>query len=214
MWNQFWRCVTHSVLAQGDDLRKTHIVQSYRGLVERIIRRLKEFGCVQGGKIESIEKLEQLLDNVCAQLNLKELTRQQLMHTIPKVAPCAPGSHIFTPDLEPSIKIPRAVTLDSSMMPVHLKRFHEEMTSVAPELRNILAGEGALSCFTGRVLARGKNLFEGANVLQVAVQDEGDGLYTLRFLVGASMKSPVYKCFVQLKRTLGVCRQACECKNG
>lgn len=195
-------------------MKKTHIVQSHRGLVERIIRRLKEFACVQGGKIESIEKLEQLLDNVCAQHNLKELARQQLLHTIPKVAPCAPGSHIFTPDLEPSIKIPRAVTLDSPKMPAHVKVFHEEMTSIAPELSSILKGEGMLSCFTNRVLARGRNLFEGANVLQTVVQDEGDGLYTLRFLVGASMKSPAYKCYVQLKKGLGVCRQACECKNG
>jgi hypothetical protein len=48
----------------------------------------------------------------------------------------------------------------------------------------------------------------------VAVQDEGDGLYTLRFNVGASMKSPVYKCYVQFKKGLGLIRQACDCKNG
>ncbi len=97
-------------------MKKTHIVQSYRGLVERIIRRLKEFACVQGGIVESVEKLERLLDNVCAQHNLKELARQKLLHKIPAVAPCAPGSHIITPDLEPSMKIPRAVTLQSPQM--------------------------------------------------------------------------------------------------
>jgi hypothetical protein len=51
-------------------------------------------------------------------------------------------------------------------------------------------------------------------VLQVTVQDEGDGLYTVRFNVGVSMKSPVYKCYIQLKKDEGLIRQACECKNG
>jgi hypothetical protein len=195
-------------------LKKTHKVQSHRGMVERIIRRVKEFGSVQGMKIESIEKFETLLDNVCAQHNLKEMMRQGLGHLIPKVAPCAPEAHIFTVDLEPSLKIPREVSLNSPKMPLHLKQFHEELKSVVPQLQKILAGVSHKACFSTRVLARGRNLFEGANVLQVTVQDEGDGLYTLRFNVGASMKSPVYKCYVQLKKDLGLIRQACECKNG
>ncbi len=77
-------------------------------------------------------------------------------------------------------------------MPPHVKAFHEELKSIAPDLKKILKGKGHLACFTSRVLARGKNLFEGANVLHVAVQPEVDGLYTVKFLVGASMKSPAY----------------------
>jgi hypothetical protein len=53
-------------------------------MVERIIRRVREFASVQGVKIESIEMFEILLDNVCAQLNLKEMMRQGLVHLIPK----------------------------------------------------------------------------------------------------------------------------------
>jgi hypothetical protein len=158
---------------KGPDLKKTHKVQSHRGLVERIIRRVKEFSSVQGMVIESIEKFEMLLDNVCAQHNLKELSRQQLLGLIPKVAPHAPDAHIFTMDLEPSLKIPREVALNSGRVPLHLKQFHEELKSIVPQLQMILAGAGREACFTTRVLARGRNLFEGANVLQVAVQDEG-----------------------------------------
>ncbi len=101
---------------------------------------------MQGGIVESVEKLERLLDNVCAQHNLKELARQKLLHKIPAVAPCAPGSHIITPDLEPSIKIPRAVTLQSPQMPPHVKAFHEGLKLIAPDLKNILKGKGHLAC--------------------------------------------------------------------
>lgn len=199
---------------QGDDLKKTHVVQSHRGLVERIIRKLKEFHCLQGGVIESIEKLEKELDNVCAQHNLKTMYRLQLEKEIPKKAPCAPNAHIFTPDLDPPLKIPRSVGLDSPKMPQHISKFHQELGSIVPELEKILMGQGKEICFTNRVRARGKNLLEGCNVLQIQVQDEGDGLFTLRFSVGASMKAPVYNCFAQVKKTQGVMRQACECKNG
>jgi hypothetical protein len=195
-------------------LKKTHKVQSHRGMVERIIRRVKEFASVQGVKIESIEMFEILLDNVCAQHNLKEMMRQGLVHLIPKAAPHAPDAHIFTLDLEPSLKIPRETRQDAPKVPLHLRKFHEELRSIVPRLKPVLAGAGPDACFSTRVLARGRNLFEGANVLQVTVQDEGDGLYTVRFNVGASMKSPVYKCYIQLKKDEGLIRQACECKNG
>ncbi len=112
-------------------MKKTHKVQSHRGMAERIVRRVKEFDSVQGTKIESIEKFEMLLDNVCAQHNLKEMMRQELGHLIPKAAPHAPDAHIFTVDLEPSLKIPRETSLNSPKVPLHLKQFHEELKSAA-----------------------------------------------------------------------------------
>jgi hypothetical protein len=134
-------------------------------MVERIIRRVKEFASVQGVKIESIEMFEMLLDNVCAQHNLKEMMRQGLAHLIPKAAPHAPDAHIFTLDLEPSLKIPRETRHESPKVPLHLRQFHEEMRSIVPKLIPVLAGAGPDACFSNRVLARGRNLFEGANVL-------------------------------------------------
>lgn len=199
---------------QGNDLKKTHVVQSHRGHVERIIRKLKEFHCLQGGVVESIENMEMELDNTCAQHNLKTLYRLGLEKEIPKKAPCAPNALIITPDLDPSLKIPHPVALDSPKMPQHIVNFHQELGSIVPELEKILLGEGKEICFTNRVLARGKSLLEGCNVLQIQVQNELDGLFTLRFSVGASMKAPVYNCYVQVKKTQGVIRQACECKNG
>lgn len=182
--------------------------------MERIIRKLKEFDCVQGAVIESIAKLEMELDNVCAQHNLKTLFRQGRASIIPKKAQAAPDAHIFTPDLEPSLQIPPILGLGSPKVPQFVRKFHEELRSMVPELQKILKGQGKDFCFSSRVLARGKNLQEGCNVLQVQVQDEGDGLYTVRFSVGASFKSPVYKSYVQVKKNLGPMQQACECKNG
>lgn len=189
-------------------------MQSYRGLVERIIRCLKEFGISQGGTIDSIEKLEMEVDIVCELHNLKVRTREKLLKKIPKKGKFEVNAHIITPDLDPPLKIPRSVPLDSPKVPSHVTRFREELSSIVPKLERILKGDDPDCPFSGRVLARGNNLFEGCNVLQVAVQDEDDGLYTVRFHVGASMKNPVYKCFVQIKKDVGVVQQVCECKQG
>ncbi len=190
------------------------MVQSHRGLVERMIRCLKEFGISQGGSVDSIEKLELEVDVVCALHNLKVLCREGRMEAVPRRARFAPSTHIFTPDLEPPLKIPACVPLDSPKVPSHVSRFREELSSVVPKLEAILNGSDSDNPFSQRVLARGKNLADGCNVLQVAVQDDDDGLYTLKFNVGASMKSVVYDCFVQVKKDVGIIQQACECKHG
>jgi hypothetical protein len=199
---------------QGEDLKRTHVVQSHRGLVERVIQRIKLFKVLEGTSVDSIAMFEKLLDVACALVNLKELCRLNCLDSIPAVARHAPDAHIITNDLGVPQAISRTQPGDSPHLAQHVLAFREALTAIVPELQRVLRGEGNYSCFTVRVRARGKSLFEGANVLHVQPQDEGDGLWTIRFVVGASMKAISYVCYVQIKKDLAVRQQVCECKNG
>jgi hypothetical protein len=87
-------------------LRKSHVVQSFRGLIERMFARLKKWGVLIGGSVESVEIMELELDAAMALQNLNELARLERMDLIPPRPQFAPLSHIITPDLEPSLRIP------------------------------------------------------------------------------------------------------------
>ena len=78
----------------------------------------------------------------------------------------------------------------------------------------VLAKDGNERIFTPRLLKRGENLFLGGNVLQYMVQEEELGIWRVRISVGASMKTPIYKCYARLNANEGVVSQICECKNG
>ena len=87
-------------------MKKSHIAQSRRGLVERMLARLKKWEALSGGSVESIEIKYMELDAVMALQILNALARLNLMHIIPNRPQFAPGSHIISRDLEPSLKFP------------------------------------------------------------------------------------------------------------
>ena len=57
---------------------------------------------------------------------------------IPARAPFSANAHIITPDLEPSMKIPKTVAMDSPKMPAHVVRFHDALSTIAPKLNMVL----------------------------------------------------------------------------
>jgi hypothetical protein len=200
--------------AKGAALKDTHKVQSVRGKVEHTIRKIKEYAILQGSDIQNVAVLEKIMDNACAEHNLKTLFNQNHAGKIPKKGKYAPDAHIMTPDLEPSVKIPQVLDLRSPKVVPHVKQFHEALTSIVPFLEKALARGGERVTFQPRVLTRGENLLDGCQILQVRFQHEGDGLWTLLFYCGASWKSPVYKCYVQIKLGVGVLQNVCDCKHG
>ena len=195
-------------------MAKTHLVQSYRGLIERMFARLKKWGILSGGAVDSIDRKEIELDCAMALQNLIERFRLDIVAGIPARAPFAPDSHIITPDLEPSMKIPRGYPLNSEKVPIHVRKFHGALSTIVPKLEQILSAAGNERIFTPRLAKRGNNLFLGGNVLQYMVEEEDLGVWRVRISVGASMKTPIYKCYARLDANVGVLRQICECKNG
>ena len=92
-------------------MKKSHVVQSHRGLIERMFARLKKWGILSGGSVDSVDTLELELDAAMALQNLNDMDRLGLFHLIPARPPFAPSSHIITRDLAPNLKIPKGVNV-------------------------------------------------------------------------------------------------------
>lgn len=176
--------------------------------------RLKKWLILSGGSVDSIEIKEMELDAAMALQNLNDLDRLGLMHLIPARPQFAPSSHIITPDLEPSLKIPKSVSVGDAKFPAHLVRFHGALSAIVPQLAKMVIGVPGHIIFTSRVSKRGENLFVGGNVLQIQAEQEGLDVWRVRFSVGASMKAWRYQCWARLRSVEGVLASCCECKNG
>ena len=167
-----------------------------------------------GALVDAIATMEMELDCAMALCNLLLRGRLNLLASIPVRPRHAPRSHIITPNLEPSMKIPKAVKLSDVRFPAHIKDFCAALTSIAPTLRKITACVGRFTIFTDRVLKRGDNLFLAGNVLQITAEHVNLDVWRVLFLVGASMKRVLYRCYAELNQNEGVVASACECKNG
>ncbi len=199
---------------QGADLKATHRVQTHRGMIERQFAILKNWHGLFGGKCESIDTLEMELDSAMALDNLNLRHRLELTAGIPKRAPFAPNSHIITPDRDVDLHIPKSIALESPKFPAHLKHFHTALTSLVPHMSRAIQNDGKDALFSNRIVKRADNLLKGGNVLHIGVQDAGAGHWWVRVSAGASMKSTVYNCWVDLLENVGVVGQAGQCKNG
>ena len=190
------------------------MVQSHRGLIERMFARLKKWGILSGGTVDSVDTLELELDAAMALQNLNDMDRLGLLDSIPARPPFAPSSHIITRDLEPNLKIPKGVNVGDRGFPQHLVQFNEALRAITPNLLKIVNCDGQFNIFSPRVLKRGENLLLGGNVLQVRAELEGLAVWRVCFRVGASMKLPIYCCYARLRADEGVLASCCECKNG
>ena len=108
--------------SEGSELAATHVVQSHRGMVERAFAKLKKWGGLSGGSVDSIDTKEKELDCAMALQNLIERFRMNLQAGIPARAPFSADAHIITPDLEPSMKIPKTVAVSYTHLDVYKRQ--------------------------------------------------------------------------------------------
>lgn len=198
-------------------MKATHKVQSHRGLIERMFAALKKWQILQGGSVDFPETLEKELDVALALHNINLLDKAERMELIPGRAKYAPDAHIITRDLEPSLKIPKPMTLDNAKFPAHWKTFKSAMTSILPELGRILKreGEGAKeNPFSKRKSKRGHNLFSGGYVSSLQCEALPNDVWRLKASVHASMKQATYECYFEMQKGDVLIRQACMCKSG
>jgi hypothetical protein len=175
---------------------------------------LKNWKILKFNRIESIETSENVLDVVVSLHNMMQLERTGHFAKIPGRARGALGSHIITKDIKPNMKIPKHISSSNDKYPSHWKTFAERMTVILPGLAEMLLGKGKEACFSKRVLKRGENLYLGGNVGQIQCQVMAHDVLRVKGRVYASMKFPVYDCYVELQHGAILLRTACMCKNG
>ena len=189
-------------------------MQSHHSVIECLFASLKLFQILQGGQCDSIVTNKKELDVAMALQNLITRSCLGLMGGIPKRALFAPNSHIITKNNDNIFNPPKQRSIDDDDIPVHLKAFHEDLKSHGGELFNALEILGEDQLFTTRHEKRGQNLKDGGNVLQVGVYSNGLREWTVRFHVGAYMRSGGYNCYLKFQIGTNKFDSMCECTGG
>ncbi len=187
-----FRCVfvcVEVLSVQGDDVTASHKVQSVRATVEQTIGDLKKWKVMCSNKLKTAEAFESIFDCVAALHNFRVLCKADKNFDIPARRAVVTDEHIFKPiiqEKEVDLKIPK----DQPNLEVakyhHIRDFTRFLSSAAPAIKKALERGGQEVDFTPTVLERGKNLHNGAYVLQLQVHPEPLDVWTLKYIVGAS----------------------------
>lgn len=175
---------------------------------------LKKWEILHGGSVDSIKTKEKELDVAMALHNLNLRARLDLLRAIPTRAKYPPGCQIITSDLEPKISIPKFLKPTDAKFPSHLTAFIAALSSIGPTLHKIVIAARQFDIFSDRTKKRGENLFLGGCVLQISVEKEDLDVWRVRFLVGASRKHCIYRCYARLNQDSGILSSICECMAG
>ena len=198
-------------------MKQSHKVQSARAVVEQTIRDLKCFKVMKSNKINSAEAFEEVLDCVIALHNLKVLLKMNPRFDIPQRRALIQGEHIFRPlqaEKDVDLKIPADKPDLNVAKYRHLRDFVTFLPSVAPAIKKAVDRNSREHVFTPAVLERGKNLHAGAYVLQLRVQDEGLGIWTVKYLVGASYSYETHVGYFQMSSLNPAVNHICDCHSG
>jgi hypothetical protein len=203
--------------SQGEEVTRSHKVQSVRAVVEQTFADLKRAKVMESNKARTAADLEGALDCVIALHNLRVLLKADPDYDLPERRAAIPGEHIFKPLVptnEVDLKIP-ADPPDLSLAKYrHIKEFQEFMPSAAGAIRRAMDLHGNECVFFPTVRKRGENLYNGAYVLQLRVHKEELDLWTVRYLVGASYSYETHVGYFQMSRDNAVIASICDCFSG
>ena len=160
---------------------------------------------------------EGTLDCVIALHNLKVLHKLDLTFDMPERRAAISQEHVFHPlvsEKDVDLKIP--ADAPDLLRPEyrHIREFKEFLPSAIPVVEKALEKGGDDCVFFPTVLKRGKNLYNGAYVLQLRVQQELLGVWTVKFLVGASYSYETHTGYFQISRDSGIIHSICDCYSG
>jgi hypothetical protein len=127
--------------SQGEEVTRSHKVQSVRAVVEQTFADLKRAKVMESNKARTAADLEGALDCVIALHNLRVLLKADPDYDLPERRAAIPGEHIFKPLVptnEVDLKIP-ADPPDLSLAKYrHIKEFQEFMPSAAGAIRRAM----------------------------------------------------------------------------
>lgn len=205
------------MFAKGPEVEESHKVQSVRAVVEQTIRDLKCFKIMDGNKIKTATDFEEVLDCVIALHNLRVLLKGDKEFDLQARRAAVPGDHVFKPKIpqkDVDLKIP-ADTPDLSKPKYRdIRDFKGFLAAAAPAVKNALEKRGSNCIFFPTVKIRGKNLYDGAYVLQLQLQRELLGVWTVKYVVGASYSYETHTGYVQMSRENAALHHICDCYSG
>jgi hypothetical protein len=203
--------------SQGKEVKHSHVVQSTRVVVEQTFADLKKAKVMESNKIKAVDHFEKVLDCVIGLHNLRVLLKANPLFDIPARRAAIPGEHIFTPlipEKDVDLKIPQDQPKLTLAKFEHIRKFQEFLPSAAGGLRKAMELHGDEGVFFPTVRKRGKNLYRGAYVLQLRVQDEGLDVWSVKCLVGASYSYDSHTGYFEMSRENAVIRNICDCFSG
>lgn len=96
----------------------------------------------------------------------------------------------------------------------HIRQFKESLPSLAPAIHKAMELAGKNGVFFPTVRKRGENLHKGAYVLQLRVQHELLGRWTVKYVVGASYSYETHTGYFQMSKDNAVICSICDCFSG
>lgn len=195
----------------------SHRVQSVRAVVEQTIADLKLAKVLFGNKINAIVSHEKELDCVIGLHNLRVLLKTDPQFDIPRRRNALVDEHIFKPLMkseELDLKIPLPITPKMESEIAHIRRFEEFLSSASPAIGNALETGGKECVFYPTVGKRGRNLYNGAYVLQLRLQEELMECWTIKYLVGASYSYELHTGYFQMSKDDAAKAHICDCYAG
>ncbi len=203
--------------SQGEEVTSSHRVQSVRVVVEQTIADLKLAKVMQRNKIGTVSDFEEVLDCVIGLHNLRVLLKANPQFDIPERRAAIPGEHIFKP-LVPESEVDLKILADAPNLALpkyrHISKFKDFLPSAAKAIEKALELHGNESVFYPTVRKRGENLYKGAYVLQLRVQEELLGTWTVKYLVGASYSYETHTGYFKMSRDNAVMGSICDCFSG
>ena len=160
---------------------------------------------------------EKILDCVIALHNLGVLLKANPLFDIRHRRAAIPGEHVFGPKVrekDVDLKIPADEPDLTLPKYANIRSYKELLPSAAGAIRKALELHGKECVFYPTVRKRGHNLYNGAYVLQLRVQEELLGTWTVKYLVGASYSYETHIGYVQMSRDNAVISSICECFSG
>ena len=185
--------------------------------MEQTIADVKLAKVMESNKIGTVADFEEVLDCVLALHNLRVLLKANPQYDMPERRAAIPGEHIFkplVPDNEVDLKIPADAPDLSLEKYRHISKFKDFLPSAAGAVTRALELHGNEGVFFPTVRKRGENLYNGAYVLQLRVQEEVLGTWTVKYLVGASYSYETHTGYVQMSRDNAVISNICDCYSG
>lgn len=172
---------------------------------------------MDGNKVKAAAGFEQTLDVVLALHNFKVLRGRNQEFDIPRRRAPILGDHIFhpiVPEKDVDLKIPEDPPNLSLPKFRHIDRFIQFLPSAVKGIKEALERQGKECIFFPVVLERARNLFNGAYVLQLQVQDEGLDTWSVKYLVGASYSYETHVGYFTLAKDAAAAGHICDCFSG
>lgn len=212
----FWSC-THCCVRQGEDVVKSHTVQSVRVAVEQTFADVKKFKVMEGNKLDDVGNLEKLLDCVFSLNNLLVLMKNDPGFSLGPRRRVVPGEHVFKPvekENDVDLKIPKDPPDLTKAEYRHIQRFKDALSSLQAAMLKAIELRGEQGVFFPSVIKRGENLYKGCYVLQLQVQEEAVESWTVKFHVGASYSYEIHRGYVLMTKANAVLESICDCYSG